>query len=152
MFSNPVLFSGVCSPQGLLCVQVILFSSDLSIQPVCYAFSVPIFYSKIVLLPLHPIVGMSSCSLHLLFGRVFFRYFGLFYFVSHCLAISSLSFPQCLLIYLFKLYFLTYLLLLVFSPQHILACFFFLGIFACCCNFFYLSFLPNFCSGSIGEH
>ena len=36
----------------------------------CYVLLVVIFCSQIVLLPLNPIVGMSSCHLFLLAGRI----------------------------------------------------------------------------------
>ena len=42
-----------------------------SIQLFCSVLSVPIFCSKIVLVPSHPVVGMSSCILLLLAGRIF---------------------------------------------------------------------------------
>ena len=49
-----------------------------------FPVSVPLYYSKIVLLPLHPIVRVTSCILHLVVGRLFFRYFGKSCFV--CIA------------------------------------------------------------------
>ena len=71
-------------PYGILSVfrvLVIIFSCYLSIQPFSYIFSICIFYSKIVLLSLHLVVGMSSCILHLLVGRIFFQHFGMSCFV-----------------------------------------------------------------------
>ena len=62
-------------------VLVILFLCYLSIWLFNYFLSVPIFYSKIVLLPLHPIVGMSTWILNFLVSRIFFRYFGMSNFV-----------------------------------------------------------------------
>ena len=74
-FSNSVHFSviltvipGVLWPQGLHRILVILFPRYLSIRSFCYVLFIPIFYSKIVLLPLHLIVGMSSCTLYQLVG------------------------------------------------------------------------------------
>ena len=64
------------------------FRFNVSIRNFYYVISVPIFYSKIVLLPLHPVVGMSSCILLLLFGGIFFRCFGKFCFV--CIGIPCL--------------------------------------------------------------
>ena len=37
-----------------------------------FGFSVPLFYSKLVLLPLHPVVGMFSCIFPRHAGRIFF--------------------------------------------------------------------------------
>ena len=50
---------GVFSPYGLLRALITLFPCCLSIQIFCYYLSVPICCSKIVLLPSHPVVGMS---------------------------------------------------------------------------------------------
>ena len=44
-------------------------------------FSVPISYSKIVLLSLHPVVGLSKYILHQLVDRIFFWHFGISFFV-----------------------------------------------------------------------
>ena len=55
-------------------------------------------FCSLILLPLHPVVNLSSRILLKLVGRIFFRYFGMPYFW------------QYLLIYLFKLYCLTCLL------------------------------------------
>ena len=57
---------------------------------------------------LHPVVGLSSCILHLLLGRIFFCYFGMswVFFVlldPVLVSLKSLFFRQNLLIYLFKL-------------------------------------------------
>ena len=57
-------------------VLVILYPCYLFNQSFCYVLSVPISYSKIVLLPLHLVVG-----LFLLLGRFFFNYFGISRFV-----------------------------------------------------------------------
>ena len=38
------------------------------------------FYSRIVLTCLHPVVDIPSCILLLVVGRIFFRYFGIAYF------------------------------------------------------------------------
>ena len=53
------------SPSGPSLSPCNSFSCYLSIWPFCYVLSVPIFYFKIVLLPLHSIVGLSLCILHL---------------------------------------------------------------------------------------
>ena len=60
-----------------------------------FVMSVTIFYFKIVLLLLQPIVELSSCILHQLEGRIFFRYFETFCFVCFvwaCLGIYNVSF------------------------------------------------------------
>ena len=51
------------------------FSCYLLSQPFCYILSVPIFYSQIVLFPLHPVVGLSLCIFYRHACRIFFRYF-----------------------------------------------------------------------------
>ena len=43
----------------------------------CYVLFVPIFYFEIVLFPCHPVVGLSSCILPLLAGRICFLCFGM---------------------------------------------------------------------------
>ena len=53
-----------------------------------YVLSVPIFCSKILLILLHPVVGLPSCILPLLAGRIFFRYLGMQCFVFYCLTLS----------------------------------------------------------------
>ena len=52
----------------------IFFSCCQSIQLLCYVLPALIFYYKIVFLPLHPVVSISSWILHLLVGRLFFRF------------------------------------------------------------------------------
>ena len=83
-FSILILFgcSGVCPPPDHLRVFVILFY-------VIYPFSFsnmfshfPIFYSKFVLFPLHPVVYSTFCFIHQLVGKIFFPYFGKSCFVS----------------------------------------------------------------------
>ena len=51
------------------------FSCYLSIPLFCYVLSIPIFYSKIVLLPLHPVVTMSSSILWLFWNILFWLYY-----------------------------------------------------------------------------
>ena len=58
----------IYSPPGLLQVLVIHFSCYLSIRFFYYVLSVSIFYSKIVLFPLHPVVDLSTDFI----GRIFF--------------------------------------------------------------------------------
>ena len=65
------------------------FPCYLSIQPFCYVLFITIFYSKIVLLPLHQVVCMSSCILLLVVGRILFIYFGLSCF--NCITWSCLG-------------------------------------------------------------
>ena len=57
----------------------------------CYAFSVPIFCSKIVLLPFHPVVGMSSYIFPLLAGWNFWLFWNVL-FCLYCLILSSYLF------------------------------------------------------------
>ena len=67
-------------------------------------------FSKIVLLPLHTVVGMYSCILLLLAGRIFFFFF--FFFCNvlirrHCLILSRYIFTETgsnLLIHFFELH------------------------------------------------
>ena len=61
----------------------------LSIRHVCYDLYFPIFCSKIILLPSHSVVGMSSNLLPLLAARIFFRCFGVSCFV--CIVRSYLG-------------------------------------------------------------
>ena len=67
----PDLFLGQGFPRAF----EILFSEYLLIQIFFYNLFVPIFYSEIVLHPLHLFGGKSSCIFHLHYGRIFFRYF-----------------------------------------------------------------------------
>ena len=110
---------GVCPPQVLLRVLVILCSCYLSIQLFYYVLSLPIFYSKIVFFPLHPVVSMSSYILYLLFSRIFLRY------LLHRFSIPFKSpvFRQYLFSLLVSLSDLS-LFSFVFSYHHIVTCFF----------------------------
>ena len=58
-----------------------------------YVLSIPIFYSEIVLLPLHSVVGLFYYILHLFDGRISFTSFWNVQFCLYCLTLS-----QCLLI------------------------------------------------------
>ena len=53
------------------------------------SFSVAQFSFKIVLFPLHTVVGMSSCILRLLASRIFLHYFGMSSFV--CVVLSCVN-------------------------------------------------------------
>ena len=55
----------------------------------CYVLLVAIFYSKIVRLPLHLVVGMSTCQLPRLVSRIFFRCFEMFSLV--CIVLPFLD-------------------------------------------------------------
>ena len=102
--SEPSFFFGIC------------FSCYLSIWPFCYVHSVPIFYSKIILFPLHPVVDLSLwILLQQLVRWIFFCYFSRSWFV--CIAspcsnifwvflLSSISFDLCLPIVLSDLPFI----------------------------------------------
>ena len=86
MFSNLVtsevlikMIQRVYQPQALLWIFIVNSPSYLSIRP--YFLSVPIFCSKIVLFPLHPVVGLHSqttCRLDLkkkLFWNILFCWY-----------------------------------------------------------------------------
>ena len=122
------------------------FPCYLSIWHFCYVLPVPVFFSKIVLLPLHPIIGLSWCFLLEIVGKIFFRYFEMSYFVyiaGLCLGIFKFSFlspvsydlyPQILL----------FDLAAVLALSFFLVPFPFLIIFHCCRNFFI--WVPNLIS------
>ena len=96
----------LCLPQDLFQVNAILFLYHLSILSSCFVLSVPIFYTKIVLHPLHPVADLSSCILHLLVDRIFLRYFETFCFV--CIdwvsLLSPISFDLSLIVLLSDLF------------------------------------------------
>ena len=104
------------------------FQCCLSFRLFYNDFYVPIFCSKIVLLPSRSVVGISSHLFPLLAGRIFFCCFGMFYFV--CIVwsyrdIFLVFLRQYLLIHLFVC---SNCATLLFSTQHILAFFFYLSI------------------------
>ena len=117
-------------------VLIILFLCYLSIRPF-------IFYTQIVLHPLHAVAGLSLGILHLILDEFFF------YVILECPVLFALPDPvslsfkppffrQYLLIYHFKLYCQTSLLIfLSFKPNISLHVFPFFSTFAC-----YSSFLP----------
>ena len=137
-------------------VLVTLFLCCLFIRLFCYVFFVPKFFSKIVLFPCHPVVGMSSCILPLLslFWNVLFCLYcfilpSLVFLLS--LAPSDLFLRVVLLVYLLCCSFL--------FIQHVPASFLCL-IFACCCRFLicvsrrvsHTGFEFMFYSWSLGEN
>ena len=79
---------GVFSPSVLLWDLVTLFPCCLSIRLFCIVLSVPIFCSKIFLLPCHQVVGMYSCILTQLAGW-FFHCFWKSWFI--CIVWSCLT-------------------------------------------------------------
>ena len=84
-FSNRIL-SCVFAQRNFLCISALRPSSSSYnffhvICPFSYTLSVPISYSKIVLLSLHPVVGLFSYIIHLLGGRISFFYFGIICFI-----------------------------------------------------------------------
>ena len=93
------------------CSSCFMLIIDLSF--LIYSFS-SIFYSKIVLFPLNPFAGLSSCILHLLLSRIFFYHFVKSCFIvlldSNLVSFESCFFRQYLLIYLSKFYVQTCLL------------------------------------------
>ena len=127
----PGVFLGPCNS----------FSIFLSIRPLCYVLSVSIFYSKIILLPLHPLVGLSSCILHLLVGIIFFRNFGISCFICivwRCISIFWAFFLSPIYFDLFFLIVLSNLSAVLFWSFHpnMSRCIFpSLGIFAYCRSF-----------------
>ena len=125
----------------LVHLQVILTLSpcSLSIRLFCYVLLVAIFYSKIVQLLLHLIVGMFLCHLLQFVGRVFFRCFGMSCFV--CIIFPFLEIFLILLSFASTFWFI--------SSTYILFFFFFALLFPFCLNIFQrfsfvLSFLPIF--------
>ena len=127
----------VFPPCDLLRVFATLFPCCLSIRLFCYDLSVPIFCSKIILLPSHLVVGISSPILPLLARIIFFHRFGISCFICivwSCLGIflgfllspvsSDLSFQVVsfdLIVLLFSL-----------RPNKSSYIFFFVSIFTCC--------------------
>ena len=104
----------------------------------CNVLCVPKFCSKIVLLPLYPVAGMSSCILPLLLGGIFFRCF-----VVSCLVCIVWSYLENILVLLLLpvtssscIVNFNCCLVFLFSPKHILVFFLCLGIFACNRRFF----------------
>ena len=119
------------------------FPCCLSSRISCYLLSVPIFCSKIVLLPLHPVIGMYSCILPRLAGRIFIRSFGMSCFVCivwSCQDIFSVSLlmpvPSDLLLRVVFFNCVT----LFFSSQHISAFVLCLSIFCSSSKTSYLCF------------
>ena len=84
----------LCLLKWIFLIFLIHFSFELSVRPFYYVLSIPIFYS-IFLFPLLPVVCLSSCILHLLFGSVFFFLFRNDVVSSNCLIRSRdlLSLP-----------------------------------------------------------
>ena len=79
----PIWYFSECCPEWIQVyfrVLVILFLHYLFIWPFCFVLSVLIFYSKIVLLPLHPVFSMPSWIVRQL-GRIFLRCLGMSCFV-----------------------------------------------------------------------
>ena len=127
---------GVFSPEGLF--WFLLFPCYRCVWLFCYIISVPIFCSKIVLLPLQLVVGMYSYAHHQLDGWFRFHYFGMFCFVSIvwlCLSnffsppsfARAFSFNSSSCIACF-----TCFVVFLFLSLHIPAFFHFLIILACC--------------------
>ena len=79
----------IFSPSVFLQVLLTLFLCCLFIRFFSYVVLVAIFCSKIVLFPLHPVVGKTLCHLPLLVGRIFSRYFGISWLV--CIVLPCLD-------------------------------------------------------------
>ena len=107
----------------LLWVFVILFSYYFSIQPFCHVLCFTIFYSKILLIPLHSLLVCSHAfSTYLLAKFSFIILDVLFYsLLLEPVPVSFVSPPFCqdLLIYLFSLYCQTCLLLCSVFSMHV---------------------------------
>ena len=82
---------------GLVRAFLILLSYCLSIRLFCYVLLVAIFLSKIVWFFLHPVIGLISCHLLPLVGRIFFRCFGMSCFVCIVLPFVDISLITLLL-------------------------------------------------------
>ena len=91
----PIASPVLCFPWGLLRI-LILLSCYLFIQHFRYLLSVFIFYSKLTLFLLPPVVDLSLCTLNQLVGRIFFYNFGMFCFCLYCLILPYylLSLPS----------------------------------------------------------
>ena len=140
VFSNSVLFwvllcvsRDVFSLSVLLRLVLTLLLFCLSIRLFFYVLFVLIFWSKIVLIPYHPVVGMSSCIQHLLADRIFC-----------CFGRSSLSWLDIFLVSLLSplpsalfprvVFFFTFWVAFIFTSKHFPAfspCLF----FPCCHRF-----------------
>ena len=70
--STSVAVSSACNSFFMLFTHSVLLWNFF-----CYRISVNVFFFKIVLIPLDPVDGLSSCIFHLLVGWIFFRYFGI---------------------------------------------------------------------------
>ena len=96
-----------------------LFPDCISIWLFCYVLFVSLFCLRIVLLACHPVIGMSSCILLLIVGRIFFRCFGMtsfFCIVWFCLGIFF-SLPSFAIIFwLVSSTFFEFYLQLLLSP------------------------------------
>ena len=108
----------------------------------CYVLFVAIFYSRIVQFLFHLVVGMCSCHLPQLVGRIFFRCFGKF-----CFACIVLLFVDIFLIFLLSpelsgLF--PQVLTLLFFFNHVSAFFFYSIVFVCFRRFFLSAFPVEF--------
>ena len=114
----------------------------------CYVLLIVIFYSKIVQLLLHPVVGKFSCHLPQFVGRNFFCFgmscflwivllFVIIFFIFLLLPVVSGLFPQVVLLFCL-------VLLSPFCPNMFQRFSFCFIVFACFHRFFYLHFQLNF--------
>ena len=118
VFSNMVHFSVILNESRCIYAQG-PSSSPCNSFSMLFNRSIFLLYSlhsyictKIVLLLWHPVIGMSSCILPLLDGRIFFRCFGMYCFVLifwPCLDIFLVC-SQYILIYFLELFVLIVLL------------------------------------------
>ena len=133
-----------------------LFSFYLSIRSFYYVLSVTMFYSKIVLFLLHQVIGMYSCILNLLRGRIFLHYFGMFVLVDSIMVSFNFSFFSNNFKFISSSYIvqLVFCFVFIFLSQYILACFSFLSTSTCGCNFFTCSssLIVHFCLGSFWRY
>ena len=131
---------GVFSPQGLQRVLVTLFLCCLSIRLFCYDLSVPIFCSKIVLLPSNPFASIFSIILYVFAGRIFLLLFWKVLFCLDCLILSwyFFSLPSLTCAFWFissSRIFYSDSVVLLSSSQRILAFLLCISFFACCHQF-----------------
>ena len=76
------------------CLRTFLESLQLFFH-VVYPFGFSVMFSPFPYFAtnfFHPVVGMSSCILPLIAGRIFFRYFGMSYFVCIVFVLSRYLF------------------------------------------------------------
>ena len=113
------------------------FSCYLFSRPFGYVLSIRVLFSKIVLPSLHLFASLCSCNFYLLFGRLFFRYFGISCSIVSLDPVSvSFKLPFFCQYLLINLLYCQICLLFWFSLflSSIFSCFSFFSTFASCCS------------------